>query len=84
MDIGGKNMTFHKSFWKLNRIVQLLLLIIPFVNWITEILVRWSYFLEKKDVLSLVMALLATFFFGIILGIIDFVCVLLSKHLFLC
>ncbi len=76
-------MTFHKSFNKLSRLVQIILLLIPFVNWITEILVRWSYFLEKKDVVSLVMALLATFFFGVILGWIDIICSLLTKHLFL-
>ncbi len=76
-------MTFHKTFNSFSRVVQVILLLVPFVNWITEILVRWSYFLEKKNAVSLVMALLATFFFGNILGWIDLICSILTKHLFL-
>ena len=36
-----------KWFHKQNKLVQVLLLLIPFVNWITEVLVRWSAFLKK-------------------------------------
>ena len=42
-------MNFDKTFKGLPRIVQLLLLIIPFVGWLTEILVRLSSFLRDKD-----------------------------------
>lgn len=36
-------------FNKQSRLVQVLLLLIPVVNWITEIVVRWSTFLKKAE-----------------------------------
>ena len=70
-------------FNKQSRLVQLLLLIIPFVNWVTEVVVRWTTWSKKGGLIRLVMCLIATFGFGIILGWIDFVWVLLFKKLFL-
>lgn len=73
-----------KWFNSQSRLVQLILLIIPFVNWVVEIAVRWDQFLNKKDLVSLIMALIATFGGGFILGILDFVWVILNNRLFLC
>lgn len=73
-------MAIYKKFNKLSRLVQLLLLVIPFVNWLTEVLVRWSYALNKKSLINLVLAILATFG-GIFFGFIDFICCLLFNHL---
>ena len=42
-------MKFDKWFNKQSRLVQLVLLLIPGVNWITELLVRVSRFLRTKD-----------------------------------
>ena len=70
-------------FNKQNRIVQLLLLIIPFVNWVTEVLVRWSTWSKKGGLVRRVMCLIATFGGGIILGFLDFVWVLLFGKFFL-
>lgn len=70
-------------FNRQSRLVQLLLLIIPFVNWVTEVVVRWSTFLKKGGIVRLVLCLIATFGGGIILGFLDFVWVLLFKQLFL-
>ena len=36
-----------KSFNSLPRLVQIILLFIPFVNWVVEILVRWSDALNR-------------------------------------
>ena len=73
-----------KWFNSQSRLVQLILLIIPFVNWVVEMAVRWDQFLNKKDLVSLIMALIATLGGGFILGILDFVWVILNNRLFLC
>ena len=69
-------------FNKQSRLVQLLLLLIPVVNWITEILVRWTTWSKKGGLLRLVICLIVTFG-GFIVGWVDFVWVLLTKKLFL-
>lgn len=73
-------MKFDKWFNKQSRLVQLILLIIPGVNWIVELLVRWSLALRKKDLVHIVIAVVYTVF-GAFLGFLDFVWVLLFKHL---
>lgn len=40
-------MMLYKEFNKLSLILKLILLIIPGVNWITEVVVRWSAALIK-------------------------------------
>ena len=75
-------MKFDKLFNKQSRLVQLLLFLIPGVNWITELLVRLSRCLrtkKSKDVLVLVLAFIPVT--GVVLGFLDFFCVLLYKHL---
>ena len=70
-------------FNKQSRLVQILLLLIPGVNWITEIVVRWSTWLKKGGLLRLVICILVTIPRGIVFGWIDLVWVLLFKKLFL-
>lgn len=72
----------YKSFNQLPRLVQFLLLLIPFVNWITEVIVRFSVAFEKKSALNLVIAILVLIF-GVVFGWIDCIWVLLFHHLFL-
>jgi hypothetical protein len=72
-----------KKFQQLSRLVQVILLLIPFVNWITEIVVRVSALIEKPDLRNIIGAILALVF-GLIVGWLDIVWVLLFKHLFLC
>ena len=67
-------------FNRQRRLVQILLMLIPVVNWITEILVRWSAFLKTRSLITLVMAILVTFF-GLAFGWIDLIWILLFKHL---
>ena len=77
---GGKTMTW---FNKQSRLIQLLLLIIPGVNWIVELMVRWGTYLKKGGLIRLVVCILVTIPSGIVFGWIDFVWVLLFKKLFL-
>lgn len=69
-------------FNKQSRLVQVLLLLIPVVNWITEIVVRWSTFFKKGGIIRLIVCIVVTLL-GIIVGWIDLIWVLITKHLFL-
>ena len=74
----------ENKFYGLNIILQIVLLVIPFVNWIVEMIVRWSTFIHKSSALNLVGALLVTFFGAIyILEILDIIWIILNKKLFL-
>lgn len=69
-------------FNKQSRLVQILLLLIPGINWITEICVRWGTWLKKGGLIRLIICIL-TIPAGVIFGWIDFIWVLLFKKLFL-
>lgn len=69
-----------KWFNKQSRLIQILLLLIPVVNWVVEVLVRWSAFLKSKSIITLIFAIIVTFF-GIVVGWVDLVWCLLFKHL---
>ena len=64
------------------RLVQIILLLIPVVNWVTELVVRWSTFalVKKHKVFHLVIAILVSVF-GLIFGCVDLLWCLLFKHL---
>ncbi len=75
-------MKFDKWFEEQSLLIKVILLILPFVGWVVEILVRLSAFLRKNSTLNLV---------GLIIGIIgnwiwsviDLVVLLVTGHLFL-
>ena len=69
-------------FNKQSRLVQIILLLIPVVNWLTEIIVRWSTFGKKGGPLRLIICLIVTIF-GMPFGWIDLIWCLLFKHLIL-
>lgn len=70
-----------KWFNKQSRLVQILLLLIPGVNWITEMVVRWTAFIDKPGLVRLLIAIIVTLGIGIFLGWIDVIWCLLYKHL---
>lgn len=70
----------YKDFGKLSKLVKIILLLIPFVNWITEVVVRWSSALHTKNTIQTVIALLVTIF-GIVFGWIDLIWILLFDRL---
>ncbi len=69
-----------KEFYKLNKVVQILLLAIPFVNLITEIVVRGSKLLKDANLINLVLLILSIITIGIF-GWIDVICILLTDKL---
>ena len=70
-----------KWFYKQSFLVQLILLLIPGVNWVVEVLVRWSAWAKTKSLLTLVFAILVTIPSGIVIGWLDLIWLLLFKHL---
>ena len=77
-------MSFDKWFNEQDRLVQVLLLIIPFVGWIVECLVRLSVAVNKKDVVSVVVFVLFIFVgWSWIVCIIDLIYLALNGHLIL-
>ena len=71
-----------KWFNSQSRLVQLILLLIPFVNWIVEIYVRVTAVVEKpttENILGVIFGLIIPVF-----GWIDLIWVLLFNHLILC
>ena len=75
-------MTFDKWFNKQSRLVQILLLLIPFVNWVVEILVRFSLALRTKNLVHILVAVLIIIV-GLPFGWLDLVWVLLFNHMLL-
>ena len=77
-------MTFDKWFNKQSRLVQILLLIIPFVGWVVELAVRLSVALRTKSVLHIVVfVLFVVVGWGWVLNLIDLLYLLIKGHLIL-
>ncbi len=70
-----------KWFHKQSKLVQILLLLIPVVNWIIEIGVRWSAWLKKGGVLRLIICIIVTIPSGIIIGWLDMLWILFFNRL---
>lgn len=70
-----------KAFHKLSKLLQIILLLIPFVNYITEIVVRWSAFARKGGILRLVICVIVTLPSGIVIGWLDALWVLFTNRL---
>jgi hypothetical protein len=73
----------EKWFEKQSRLVQLILLLIPGVNWVIEVLVRWSHALRKGNLFKYIIAIVVTFA-GLVFGWVDLVWCLLFKHMIFC
>jgi len=69
-----------KWFNHLPRLLQILLLLIPIVNWVIELLVRWDNAINKKSALRILIALFVTVF-GVVWGWIDMLWCLFTHHM---
>lgn len=76
-------MSINKSFQSLPRLIQIILLLIPGVNWFTEVLVRGSAALHGKAMLQVIVLIFAILPTGVLLGWIDLFSCLLQKKLIL-
>lgn len=62
----------YKSFRDLPKLVRILLLLIPILNWITEVVIRWNHAKREGTNFYLALAIIYTFF-GQILGFVDLI-----------
>lgn len=77
-------MEFDKWFNSQDRLIQVILLIIPFVGWVVELLVRLSIMLRtKKTEHVVVLILFVVFGWTWILCLIDLIYLALNGHLIL-
>ena len=77
-------MTFDKWFNSQSTLVKAILLLLPFVGWVCECLVRLSVALRTKSTVHIVVfVLFLVVGWGWFLGVIDFVYLLLKGHLIL-
>lgn len=76
-------MSAVSGFKSLPRLIQIILLLIPGVNWITEIIVRVSAFLHGKALGQIVILIFAILPTGFLLGWIDLFSCLFRKKLIL-
>ena len=75
-------MTFDKWFEKQSLLLKIILLVIPFVGWVVEILIRVSAVIRKASVLNIV-GLVIGVIGGLIWAIVDLVFVIISGNLLL-
>lgn len=74
---------FAKKFEQLPLLIKIILLLIPVVNWVTEILVRLASFLGKGDAFNLLGLILAILPTGVILGWLDIIWIIFFGRYFL-
>ena len=78
-------MTFDKWFNEQSRLIQVLLLIIPFVGWVVEILVRLSAVLRNASTTNLLGLVLYIVIGGFwIPALIDLIYLIINGKLILC
>ncbi|MBQ4443166.1 MAG: hypothetical protein II896_00715 [Clostridia bacterium] len=75
---------FYKWFNQQSVLLKVILLIIPFVGWVVELLVRGTRMIDKKDTLSIVVFILFLVVgWGWFLNLIDIIYMIISGHLIL-
>lgn len=81
---GVYQMNFDKWFYNQSKLVQVILLLIPFVGWIAELLIRLSVLLRDKSVINIVVfVVFVVVGWGWILAVADLIYLLIKGHLFL-
>lgn len=70
-------MNLDKTFNSLPKLIRVILLLVPGVNWVTEVLLRLSLYLNKKTTMNLVLLVVAVVTAGL-LGFVDCVLTLVN------
>lgn len=74
-----------KKFYDLKWYIKVILLLIPIVNWVIELVLRWEAVIRKGGFINIVVALIYTFIgWAYVLEILDIIWIALFNHLFLC
>ena len=81
---GVYQMNFDKWFYNQSKLVQVILLLIPFVGWVAELLIRLSVLLRDKSVINIVVfVVFVVVGWGWVLAVADLIYLLIKGHLFL-
>lgn len=72
-----------EAFNKQSKLVRVLLLLIPVVNWITELVVRLDLYSKKKNTANLIVVILSILPIGVAIGFIDCLALLLTDKMIL-
>ena len=75
-------MKIHTWFYKQNLLLQIALLLLPFVGYISEVLIRLSIYLDKKNKTNLII-FIVMIVLGIIFCYVDLVYFLIKGNLIL-
>lgn len=73
----------ERWFERLPRLLQVIILLIPGLNWVIEVLVRWDHAVKKGSFFKYIIAIIVTIF-GLVFGWVDVVWCLLFKHMIFC
>ncbi len=77
-------MQFDKWFNEQSTLLKVILLLIPFVGWIVEVLVRLSVMLRTKSIVHIIVFAVFVFVgWGWFLGVIDLIYLCVKGHLIL-
>lgn len=77
-------MNFDKWFYNQSKLVQVILLLVPFVGWVAELLIRLSVLLRDKSVINIVVfVVFVVVGWGWVLAVADLIYLLIKGHLFL-
>ena len=77
-------MSFDRWFNKQSTLLKVILLILPFVGWVMEILVRLSVMLRTKSIVHIVVfVVFVVVGWGWILGLVDLIYMIFTGHLIL-
>ena len=77
-------MSFDRWFNKQSTLLKVILLILPFVGWVMEILVRLSVMLRTKSIIHIVVfVVFVVVGWGWILGLVDLIYMIFTGHLIL-
>lgn len=79
---GENKMAFDKWFDQQSRLVKVILMIIPVVNWVLEVLVRVSALLRKNSGVNLI-GLILGIFGNVVWAWIDLIVLIITGKLFL-
>ena len=69
-----------KWFYKQDKLIQIILLFVPVLNWILELAIRWNSYFKKGGTVRLVCSVICIVG-GIVFGWLDVVWLLLFDHL---
>ena len=77
-------MNFDKWFYNQSKLVQVILLLVPFVGWVAELLIRLSVLLRDKSVINIIVfVVFVVVGWGWVLAVADLIYLLIKGHLFL-